>query len=212
MRHRPHTGPTSDPDDLPCRGSGGRVGPAPWPAGVESRPSPGRTTPGRLGGTSSPDWYGRQCAGGSPMSGATGRSKSHHAISHEDLVPLGITVEVWPSDYGKEKGGKPGHVNLYVADSGVMDKPTPQYPLMHDGVAARPCVGCSRKRSRGARGLPAGPRAARGCHEPCCIRTAEVSRSSMAPRLTGARLAASGSDVTVRYGRAHDRWRDRPRR
>jgi S-DNA-T family DNA segregation ATPase FtsK/SpoIIIE len=42
---------------------------------------------------------------------------------------LGITVEVWPSDYGKEKGGKPGHVNLYVADSGVMDKPTPQYPL-----------------------------------------------------------------------------------
>ncbi|PRX45340.1 S-DNA-T family DNA segregation ATPase FtsK/SpoIIIE [Prauserella shujinwangii] len=44
-------------------------------------------------------------------------------------------VEVWPSDYGKEKGGKPGFVNLYVADSGVMDKPTPDYPLLHDGAA-----------------------------------------------------------------------------
>lgn len=43
-------------------------------------------------------------------------------------------VEVWPSDYGKEKGGKPGYVNLYVADAGVMDKPTPEYPLMHTGV------------------------------------------------------------------------------
>jgi S-DNA-T family DNA segregation ATPase FtsK/SpoIIIE len=44
-------------------------------------------------------------------------------------------VEVWPSDFGKEKGGKPGYVNVYVADSGVMDKPTPDYPLLHDGVA-----------------------------------------------------------------------------
>jgi S-DNA-T family DNA segregation ATPase FtsK/SpoIIIE len=43
-------------------------------------------------------------------------------------------VEVWPSDYGKEKGGKPGYVNMYVADAGVMDKPTPEYPLMHTGI------------------------------------------------------------------------------
>ena len=32
--------------------------------------------------------------------------------------------------------------------------------------AARPCARCSRKRSRGACGLPAGPRAARGCSKP----------------------------------------------
>ena len=44
-------------------------------------------------------------------------------------------VEVWASDYGKEKGGKAGCVNLYVADSGVMDKPTPDYPLLHEGTA-----------------------------------------------------------------------------
>ncbi|MBE1502675.1 S-DNA-T family DNA segregation ATPase FtsK/SpoIIIE [Amycolatopsis lexingtonensis] len=42
-------------------------------------------------------------------------------------------VEVWASDYGREKGGKAGYLNLYVADSGVMDKPTPEYPLLHDG-------------------------------------------------------------------------------
>jgi DNA segregation ATPase FtsK/SpoIIIE, S-DNA-T family len=45
------------------------------------------------------------------------------------------TIEVWPSDYGREKGGKAGYVNLYVADAGIMDKPTPEYPLMHTGVA-----------------------------------------------------------------------------
>jgi DNA segregation ATPase FtsK/SpoIIIE, S-DNA-T family len=46
-----------------------------------------------------------------------------------------IEVEVWPSDFGKEKGGKAGYLNLYVADSGVMDKPTPEYPLLHEGAA-----------------------------------------------------------------------------
>lgn len=46
-----------------------------------------------------------------------------------------IGVEVWISDYGKEKGGRAGFVNLYVADSGVMDKPTPEYPLLHEGTA-----------------------------------------------------------------------------
>lgn len=44
-------------------------------------------------------------------------------------------METWPSDYGQEKGGKARHVNLYVADRGVMDKPTPTYPLMHEGSA-----------------------------------------------------------------------------
>lgn len=44
-------------------------------------------------------------------------------------------VEVWPADYGREKGGKAGFVNLYVADSGVMDKPTPDYPLLNEGTA-----------------------------------------------------------------------------
>jgi S-DNA-T family DNA segregation ATPase FtsK/SpoIIIE len=44
-------------------------------------------------------------------------------------------IEVWPADYGREKGGKAGFVNLYVADAGIMDKPTPEYPLMHNGTA-----------------------------------------------------------------------------
>lgn len=45
-----------------------------------------------------------------------------------------IAVEVWASDYGQEKGGKAGYLNLYVADSGVMDKPTPAYPLLTEGA------------------------------------------------------------------------------
>lgn len=45
------------------------------------------------------------------------------------------TMEVWPSDYGQEKGGRARFVNLYVADSGIMDKPTPAYPLLHEGSA-----------------------------------------------------------------------------
>lgn len=46
-----------------------------------------------------------------------------------------VSVEVWAADHGREKGGKAGFVNLYVADSGVMDKPTPEYPLLHEGRA-----------------------------------------------------------------------------
>nr|WP_052477971.1 FtsK/SpoIIIE domain-containing protein [Kibdelosporangium sp. MJ126-NF4]CEL15089.1 TraB protein [Kibdelosporangium sp. MJ126-NF4]CTQ93317.1 TraB protein [Kibdelosporangium sp. MJ126-NF4] len=46
-----------------------------------------------------------------------------------------IAMEVWPSDYGKQKGGKARYVNLYVADAGIMNKPTPEYPLMHAGTA-----------------------------------------------------------------------------
>ncbi|MFI5584573.1 cell division protein FtsK [Amycolatopsis sp. NPDC051758] len=42
-------------------------------------------------------------------------------------------VEVWATDHGRERGGKAGYLNLYVADSGVMDKPTPDYPLLHEG-------------------------------------------------------------------------------
>lgn len=49
---------------------------------------------------------------------------------------LGRTsMETWPGDYGQEKGGRARHVNLYVADRGVMEKPTPTYPLMHEGSA-----------------------------------------------------------------------------
>jgi S-DNA-T family DNA segregation ATPase FtsK/SpoIIIE len=45
------------------------------------------------------------------------------------------TMETWPTDYGQEKGGRARHINLYIADRGVMDKPTPAYPLMHEGAA-----------------------------------------------------------------------------
>ena len=44
-------------------------------------------------------------------------------------------IEVWPTDDGQKKGGRPGFVDLYVADAGVMDKPTPPYPLLTDGAA-----------------------------------------------------------------------------
>lgn len=44
-------------------------------------------------------------------------------------------MESWPTDYGQEKGGRARHVNLYIADRGVMDRPTPTYPLMHEGSA-----------------------------------------------------------------------------
>lgn len=44
-------------------------------------------------------------------------------------------IEVWPTDDGQKKGGRPGFVDLYVADAGVMDKPTPAYPLLTDGTA-----------------------------------------------------------------------------
>ena len=86
-----------------------------------------------------------------PTREGQGAFKGYRAI-HD--LPLGVTpnmvadkkdvlatnlhrnaVEVWPSDYGREKGGRPGFVNLYVADSGIMDKPTPTYPLMHEGTA-----------------------------------------------------------------------------
>jgi S-DNA-T family DNA segregation ATPase FtsK/SpoIIIE len=60
-----------------------------------------------------------------------------HVADKQDVLAKNLNrnqVEVWASDYGKEKGGKPGYLNLYVADSGVMDKPTPDYPLLHEGA------------------------------------------------------------------------------
>jgi S-DNA-T family DNA segregation ATPase FtsK/SpoIIIE len=44
-------------------------------------------------------------------------------------------VEVWPSDSGKARDGKAGYVDLWVADSGVLSKPAPEYPLLHAGSA-----------------------------------------------------------------------------
>lgn len=86
-----------------------------------------------------------------PIREGTGQFKGYRAIFG---LPEGVTpktvidavdvlaanlnrtaMETWPSDYGQEKGGRARHVNLYVADRGVMDKPTPTYPLMHEGSA-----------------------------------------------------------------------------
>lgn len=69
-------------------------------------------------------------------------------------VPLGVTaemiadqrpvlarnvhraeVEVWPSDAEKASTGPAGTVALWVADPGVLSKPAPEYPLMHEGTA-----------------------------------------------------------------------------
>ncbi|MFE3178677.1 FtsK/SpoIIIE domain-containing protein [Amycolatopsis sp. NPDC059090] len=85
-----------------------------------------------------------------PTREGTGAFKGYRAIVD---LPLGVTpgmvadkrdvlaknlnrnpVEVWASDYGREKGGKAGYLNLYVADSGVMEKPTPPYPLLSEGA------------------------------------------------------------------------------
>jgi len=44
-------------------------------------------------------------------------------------------IEVSVSDYGQQKGGQPGYVNMYVADFGVMGQPTPAWPLLSEGTA-----------------------------------------------------------------------------
>ena len=44
-------------------------------------------------------------------------------------------VEVWPSDAEKGGAGPPGTVALWVADRGVLSRPAPEYPLLHDGTA-----------------------------------------------------------------------------
>jgi DNA segregation ATPase FtsK/SpoIIIE, S-DNA-T family len=69
-------------------------------------------------------------------------------------VPLGVTaemvadqtpvlarnlyraeVEVWPTDAEKSGKGPAGSVAVWVADSGVLSKAAPEYPLLHEGTA-----------------------------------------------------------------------------
>ena len=44
-------------------------------------------------------------------------------------------TEVWPAD--AERGGlaPAGYVSMWVANPGVLDRPAPEYPLMHEGAA-----------------------------------------------------------------------------
>lgn len=44
-------------------------------------------------------------------------------------------VEVWPSDAERGGVGPPGTMALWVADRGVLSKPAPEYPLLHEGTA-----------------------------------------------------------------------------
>lgn len=69
-------------------------------------------------------------------------------------VPLGVTaemvadqnpvlarnlhraeVEVWPTDADKAGKGPAGTVAVWIADSGVLSKAAPEYPLLHEGTA-----------------------------------------------------------------------------
>jgi S-DNA-T family DNA segregation ATPase FtsK/SpoIIIE len=44
-------------------------------------------------------------------------------------------VEVWPSDAAKAGIGPAGTVSVWIADRGVLGKPAPEYPLLHEGTA-----------------------------------------------------------------------------
>lgn len=44
-------------------------------------------------------------------------------------------VEVWATDAERGGQGKAGFIALWVADPGILDKPAPEYPLMHEGAA-----------------------------------------------------------------------------
>ena len=44
-------------------------------------------------------------------------------------------VEVWPSDAAKAGTGPAGSVAVWIADQGVLGKPAPEYPLLHEGTA-----------------------------------------------------------------------------
>jgi S-DNA-T family DNA segregation ATPase FtsK/SpoIIIE len=44
-------------------------------------------------------------------------------------------VEVWPSDAEKAGVGPAGAVAVWIADSGVLSRPAPEYPLLHEGTA-----------------------------------------------------------------------------
>jgi len=43
--------------------------------------------------------------------------------------------ETWITDAERAKVAPAGYVSLYVLNPGVLDRPTPEYPLMHDGQA-----------------------------------------------------------------------------
>ena len=44
-------------------------------------------------------------------------------------------VEVWPTDAEQAGTGPAGTVAVWIADPGVLSKPAPEYPLMHEGTA-----------------------------------------------------------------------------
>jgi S-DNA-T family DNA segregation ATPase FtsK/SpoIIIE len=44
-------------------------------------------------------------------------------------------VEVWPTDAAKAALGPAGTVAVWIADRGVLGKPAPEYPLLHEGTA-----------------------------------------------------------------------------
>ena len=44
-------------------------------------------------------------------------------------------IEVWPSDAERAGVGPAGTVATWIADTGVLSKPAPEYPLMHEGSA-----------------------------------------------------------------------------
>ena len=44
-------------------------------------------------------------------------------------------VEVWPTDAAKAGTGPAGTVAVWIADRGVLGKPAPEYPLLHEGAA-----------------------------------------------------------------------------
>ena len=44
-------------------------------------------------------------------------------------------VEVWPSDAARAGTGPAGTVAVWIADRGVLGKPAPEYPLLHEGTA-----------------------------------------------------------------------------
>jgi DNA segregation ATPase FtsK/SpoIIIE, S-DNA-T family len=44
-------------------------------------------------------------------------------------------VEVWPTDAERDGVAAAGFVNLWVANPGVLDRPAPEWPLLHDGTA-----------------------------------------------------------------------------
>jgi DNA segregation ATPase FtsK/SpoIIIE, S-DNA-T family len=44
-------------------------------------------------------------------------------------------IEVWPSDAERAGVGPAGTVATWIADTGVLSKPAPEYPLLHEGSA-----------------------------------------------------------------------------